>query len=160
MSPTSESPQPPTGLSRALYRVPITLYRLGLGGLLGKRFVLLNHVGRKSGQLRQVVLEVVDYDKASDTCTVVSAWGDKSDWYQNIRQQPEISIQYGRRKLQVTADPFAPEACGEAMVEYAQQHPQAAKNLLGLVGYEVSGSDEDYRKVGRESLRFVALRPR
>jgi hypothetical protein len=53
----------PTGLSRLLWRAPIWLYRLGLGGLLGSHFVLLNHVGRKSGQPRQTVLEVVDRDE-------------------------------------------------------------------------------------------------
>lgn len=34
--------QPPTApVPRALFRAPIWIYRLGLGGLLGHRFVLL-----------------------------------------------------------------------------------------------------------------------
>jgi deazaflavin-dependent oxidoreductase (nitroreductase family) len=159
MAASPVSPRPPAGIARLLYRAPITLYKLGLGGLLGKRFVLVNHIGRKSRQPRQVVLEVVDYDRPSDTITIVSAWGEKSDWYQNLLQQPEVTIQYGNRSLAVRAEPFSPEASGEAMVSYAGQHPRAAKNLMGLVGYDVSGSDADYRRVGSENLRFVALRP-
>ncbi len=54
--------QPPRGLARLGWRAPIWFYRLGLGGLLGRRFVLLNHIGRKSGQPRQAVLEVVHHN--------------------------------------------------------------------------------------------------
>ena len=36
---------PRTRLRRALFRAPIWLYRLGLGGLLGGRFLLLTHTG-------------------------------------------------------------------------------------------------------------------
>ena len=46
---------PRTRLRRALFRAPIWLYRLGLGGLLGGRFLLLTHTGRTSGRPRQVV---------------------------------------------------------------------------------------------------------
>jgi hypothetical protein len=49
----------PTGWVRALLRLPILLYRLHLGWLLGHRFLLLTHVGRKSGLQRRTVLEVV-----------------------------------------------------------------------------------------------------
>ena len=47
--------QPPSGVSRALFRAPIYLYRLGLGWLFGKRILLLNHIGRVSGTQRQVI---------------------------------------------------------------------------------------------------------
>ena len=39
--------------------MPIYLYRLDLGRLLGHRFLLLVHRGRKSGLLRETVLEVI-----------------------------------------------------------------------------------------------------
>jgi hypothetical protein len=59
--------QPPrTRLQRALARAPIWFYRLGLGGLLGHRFVLLTHTGRNSGRPRQVVLEVVGRREAAN----------------------------------------------------------------------------------------------
>ncbi len=54
--------RPPSGVSRALFRAPIYLYRLGLGWLFGKRILLLNHIGRVSGKQRQVILEVVEHD--------------------------------------------------------------------------------------------------
>ncbi|WFR73002.1 hypothetical protein P9209_03930 [Prescottella defluvii] len=54
----TERPSPPTGWKRRFFRMPITLYRWHLGALLGHRFVLVEHVGRRSGRTRQVVLEV------------------------------------------------------------------------------------------------------
>jgi hypothetical protein len=47
---------PPTGVSRLAFKMPIYLYRLNLGWLLGHRFLLLVHRGRKCGLLRETVL--------------------------------------------------------------------------------------------------------
>lgn len=147
------------GIGRFFFRAPIFLYRVGLGGLLSKRFLLLNHVGRKSGLPRQAVLEVVKYDPESDTYYIASGFGKKSHWYLNILAQPEVTIQVGWRKMVVTVVPLGPEASGEAMVEYARRYPTAAKNLSRLIGFNVSTEDE-YRAVGRDAVPFIALQPR
>lgn len=151
--------KPITGVKRFFFRAPIFMYRLGLGGLLGGRFLLLNHTGRKSGQPRQTVLEVVNYDRTADTYYIAAGFGKKSHWYQNILAQPEIAIQVGWRKMAVTAVPLSPEASGEAMVDYARRHPTAAKNLGRLIGYDVS-TEAEYRAVGQDSIPFIALQPR
>ena len=160
MNVSKQVRQRPHGLSRWLFRFPIWFYRLGLGWLLGGRFLLLNHTGRKSGRPRQTVLEVVNYDKATDTYYVAVGFGPKTDWYRNLLKTPEATIQVKQRKLDVTADPLTPEASGEAMVDYARRHPTAARNLSHLLGYNVQqGTEEEYRRVGRELVQFVALRP-
>ena len=71
--------RPPRGVSRWGFRLPLLVYRLGLGGVLGKRFVCLTHTGRKSGQPRQTVLEVVRYAAESGACVVAAGFGEKSD---------------------------------------------------------------------------------
>jgi deazaflavin-dependent oxidoreductase (nitroreductase family) len=153
--------RPTHGIKRWLFRAPIWLYRLGLGGLMGKRFLLLNHIGRKSGQLRQAVVEVAGYDEATDTYTIASGWGTQADWYKNLQKKPEITIQVGWRKLAVTAVPLSPEQSGEAMVAYARRYPQAALTLSKrLLGYEVDGTENDYRTLGRDVVPFIALKPR
>jgi hypothetical protein len=48
----------PVGALRLAFRLPIYLYRLDLGRLLGHRFLLLVHRGRESGLLRETALEV------------------------------------------------------------------------------------------------------
>ena len=66
-------PEPPRGWKAKLWRAPIWFYRIGLGGLFGKRFLLLNHIGRVSGQIRQAVVEVVNFDRATVKVTTESA---------------------------------------------------------------------------------------
>ena len=151
--------KPVTGLKKFFFRAPLFLYRIGLGGLLGQRFLLLNHVGRKSGKPRQNVLEVVNHDKATDTFYIASGFGKRSDWYQNIIAQPKVTIQVGWRKMAVTAVPLTPEQSGQAMVDYARRYPTAAKNLSKILGFNVS-TEEEYRTVGRDSIPFIALNPR
>lgn len=161
MNKTRQIRPRPTGLSRWLFRLPIFLYRWGLGWLLGGRFLLLNHIGRKSGLPRQTVLEVVKYEPPTDTYFVAVGFGPKTDWYRNLLKTPQATIEVKQRKLAVTADPLAPAASAEAMVEYAQHHPTAARNLSRLLGYNVQEETaEEYRRVGREFVQFVALRPR
>jgi deazaflavin-dependent oxidoreductase (nitroreductase family) len=152
-------PQPPRGLSRLLFRAPIYLYRIGLGWLLGGRFLLLNHVGRKSGLPRQAVVEVVRHDEASDTYVIASGFGERSQWFQNLMERPQVTIQVGRRKLAVTAERLSREAAGDEMVDYARRHAGAARNLARFMGFEVDGSEGDYRALGEE-VPMLALRPR
>jgi deazaflavin-dependent oxidoreductase (nitroreductase family) len=59
-----------------------------MGWMLGGRFLMLTHTGRKSGKRRHVVVEVVDHAKTTDTYYIASGWGEKSDWSQNI-QKPQ-----------------------------------------------------------------------
>ncbi|WP_420631325.1 nitroreductase family deazaflavin-dependent oxidoreductase [Candidatus Leptofilum sp.] len=156
---TQTEHKPVTGLKKFFFRAPLLFYRIGLGGLLGKRFLLLNHIGRKSGQPRQAVLEMVNYHPETNTHFIAVGFGKKSDWYLNILAQPKVDIQVGWRKLAVTAVPLTPDQSGEAMADYARRYPTAAKNLVKFIGYTAS-TEEEYRTLGRESIPFIALEPR
>lgn len=153
-------PQPPSGLSRLMWRLPIWLYKARLGRLLGKRFLLLNHIGRKSGLPRQAVLEVIHYDKERNCYLVASGFGKKSQWYQNLLHTPEVTIQVGGQKLAVVADMLLPEVRADVMADYAKRNPKTARYLMHLIGYEVDGSEEDYRAMGRDVIPIVAFRRR
>jgi hypothetical protein len=63
----------PAGALRLAFRLPIYLYLLNLGWLLGHRALLLDHRGRKSGLLRDTVLEALLYDPATRESVVLSA---------------------------------------------------------------------------------------
>lgn len=151
------TPTPPTGLSRILFRLPIWLYRVRLGWLLGKRFLLLNHVGRKSGLMRQVVVEVVRYDSESDAYIIASGFGPKAQWYQNLRHQPEITIQVGGRKMTTVATFLESEEGAFEMQDYGRRYPSTARNLARFMGYQVDGSSEDYAALG-QLIPFVSLK--
>lgn len=150
--------KPPRGLARLFFRAPILLYRMGLGWILDNRMLLLNHVGRKTGLPRQAVLEVAHHDKESDTYIVNAGFGDQSDWYQNVLQNPEVSIRVGRRALPVRAERLPVEAGGGVMLDFSREHPFEAR-FARLLSYNVDGTDEGWRALG-EKMLFVALRPR
>ncbi|MFC9766549.1 nitroreductase family deazaflavin-dependent oxidoreductase [Rhodococcus jostii] len=155
----TQRPDPPTGIRRALFRAPIHLYRWHLGVLLGGRFLLLEHVGRQSGKSRQVVLEVVNHDAIDDGYVVAVGFGPRTDWYRNLRAQPNGTIQVGRRRLPVVAEFLDPDAGAEFMAHYGAEHPKAGVRLAKVLGFEVDGSAADFREAGRE-IRFVRLRTR
>lgn len=150
--------QPPSGLLRFAFRTPLLLYRLGLGWLLGDRFLELTHTGRKSGEQHKTVLEVVRHDKRSDTFYVVSGWGEKADWYRNVMTQPRVSVRSGGKHYEATAERLSPEQAGEEMLDYYHRHPLALKELARIMGYRLDNSEDDVRALG-ESLPVIALRP-
>ena len=150
--------QPPAGLTRFLFRIPIHLYRRGLGWLFGSRLLLLNHIGRVSGKPRQTILEVAERD--GDSYVVASGWGLTAAWYRNILHTPDVTIQVGTRTIPVTAVPLDKEEGAQVFVRYGSRHRTAAKYMLPRVlGLSVDGSDADFREVGQH-LPFVRFVPR
>lgn len=142
----------PRGLSRAIFRLPLLLYPIGLGGLLGRRFLRLTHRGRHSGNWHHTVLEVVDEDADHGRISVVSAWGDRSDWLRNVRSHSEVEIQIGRQRTAATARLLAEEA-GEAVLRsYAERHPAAARGLARLLGYRLSDPRRDFGVLARDMI--------
>jgi deazaflavin-dependent oxidoreductase (nitroreductase family) len=149
----------PTGITRLFFRAPIWLYKLNLGWLLGNRALQLTHTGRVSGQPRKVVLEVVKHDPEYDIYYIAAAWGEKSDWVKNIRANPNVKVQVTNRSYDMLAEQLTPEQGELTILDYAQRHPSAMKNLARYMGFELDGSEADFRELGRILLLF-SLTPR
>lgn len=150
--------QPPSGMARRLYRLPIWLFRLHLGWLLMGHFLLLAHTGRKSGLPRQTVLEVLWHEKAGDVYYVLAAWGEQSDWVKNIEQTPQVTIADGRRRFRAQAARLSPEEAEVKVLAYARQHPRLVRYLPRLLGYRTDGTEEDLRALARLGI-VVAFEP-
>lgn len=148
----------PTGIVLRLYRLPILLYRVDLGWLLGHRGLLLTHRGRKTGLLRQTVLEVMVYDPATRESVVLSGYGERADWYRNITAEPALEVQSGRERYVPAQRFLAPEENLAAIVEYERRHPIAARVFARIFDYPLGGSEEARRDFA-ESMRLVAFRP-
>lgn len=148
-------PQPPRGIMRWLARLPIALYRAGLGGLLGSRFLRLKHTGRVSGKPRSTVLEMLDMDRERGEYFVASGWGERSDWVKNIQADPQVEIQVGSRRMEARARRLTPEQAAEKMVRYGQKHPGTLQSLARVMGYRVKPNEQAYRELGRQVLVFV-----
>ena len=151
--------RPPSKALRFGLRLPIWLYRIRLGWLLGDRFLMLTHSGRKSGQPHQTVIEVVQHEKETDTYYVVSGWGEKSDWYQNIQKSPSVTIQVRGRKFHASAR-FIPLAKAIQIMEaYIRDHPVAFKELSSLfLGEHMKPGVTAARQLA-EKMPMVAFHP-
>ena len=93
----------PQGLTRSIYRLPISLYRLGWGGILGwLPMLVMTTKGRRSGAPRHVMVE---FRRHGSKYYVFSAWGERTDWYRNLLQHPRVTIQHGADVFSADARP-------------------------------------------------------
>ncbi|HEU5342707.1 MAG TPA: nitroreductase family deazaflavin-dependent oxidoreductase [Ktedonobacterales bacterium] len=156
---SAQAPAKPRGLLRLGYRLPIALYRANLGWLLGHRFLLLTHRGRKSGAPRQTVLEVVRYDPARRESAVVSAYGDRADWYQNILASPPIEVQTGRDRYAPRYRLLAPDERLTALSAYRKRYPGAFAAVMRFLGFAYDGTESGLPSLADQVI-MVAFRPR
>ncbi|MDG6110483.1 nitroreductase family deazaflavin-dependent oxidoreductase [Dactylosporangium aurantiacum] len=104
------------------------MYRHGLGWLLGPRLAMIEHRGRRSGQPRHVVLEVLERD--AGTLVVVSGYGRTSQWFRNIEVHPDVRIWTGRwRGVPGRAEILSAGDSHDQLERYRDRHPRAAANL-------------------------------
>ncbi len=124
----------PKGIFRWFLQLPKWIFRARLGFIFGSRFLLLEHVGRKSGKIYQTPLEVASRVRDNDEYIVTSGTGVKADWYQNIRANPAVAIWLGSHRYPVTQR-FLPTAeAVERMKAYEREHPKAAAKLEEMMG--------------------------
>lgn len=144
----------PTGLKRLLFRAPIPLYRARLGFLFGKRFLMLEHTGRKSGETRRTILEVVVDDP--DAVYVAAAWGDEAQWLQNVRAEPVVAFHVGSRRYRTKAELVNPEEARELMERYAALHPKMLERLASYMLDDPGDTPE--RQAARVAERIPIVR--
>ncbi len=148
----------PSGMGRLWFRLPASLHRAGLGRLLGHRFLVLEHRGRRSGRLYRTLLEVVDYDAARREATVISAWGEDADWYRNLRTGPPVAVR-------IAGDRYPPETRFldgaerlELLRRFRRRHPIEARLARPILGWKLDGSEAELTALAAR-LRAVAFRP-
>jgi deazaflavin-dependent oxidoreductase (nitroreductase family) len=122
-------------LLRLALRAPIALYDAGLGWLLGDRFLLLVHRGRRTGRPRRAVLEVVRHDVATDTYISAAGWP-TADWVLNVARDPCVTIAVGPRRFRAVASGVPFDAAVRELADYARRHPVA----FGLISRWMLGA--------------------
>lgn len=111
--------------SRHLVRAPIWIYKMRAGAIFGSRLLMLEHIGRKSGAPRYVVLEVVDHP-APETYVVASGFGRKAQWFRNIQANPRVRVYTGsRRPAPATARVLDPSEADRTLASYRSRHQRA-----------------------------------
>jgi deazaflavin-dependent oxidoreductase (nitroreductase family) len=124
----------PKGLFKRLYQTPILLYRLGLGFLVGRVFMIMTTVGRKSAQPRRTAIEFHEYKGRR---YVFSAWGTKADWYRNIKANPWITIQTWRGAESVLAHRITSDAELAGAFAFAMSNP-SMRMVLKSAGFNLT----------------------
>jgi deazaflavin-dependent oxidoreductase (nitroreductase family) len=155
MTRQKTSKYPPKTLLRILFRLPVYFYRIGLGWMLGKRLVLINHVGRKTGRQHQAVVEVVEREKGTENVIVVAGYGEQTQWYKNLGNQLKTTIQIGNRKYPVSVELLKPEDGEDIIVRYMARYGNLTRQLFSMIGYEWDGTEKGAREIARKGLRFV-----
>ncbi len=134
--------QKPTGAFKHLLHLPVHLYRMRLGFLLGDRFVLITHRGRKTGQDHQTTVEVVEHDEQTHEYIVCSGTGPDADWYRNLAARPASAIQVRNRSWVPTQRVLDDEEAARRFAAYETRHPGTARRLLAAMGNSYDGTDE------------------
>lgn len=133
MAPTANLSQRITGVAvdiaarllrtRRLVRAPIWIYKARAGAVFGSRLLMLEHVGRTSGQHRYVVLEVVDHPTPG-VYVVASGFGEAAQWFRNVQVNPRVRVYLrSHPPAHATAQVLAPRDADRAIANNMRRHP-------------------------------------
>ncbi len=147
---------------RWLFRAPVYLYHCRCGWLLGHRFLLLIHIGRRTGLAHETVLEVVEYRKERREAVVISGFGPTADWLRNIAATPTPEVVIGSHRFAATYRILNADEAVRVIESYERRHwliaPIIRAVLSRLLGWRYASSAVDRRKVAAQ-LPLIAFRP-
>jgi deazaflavin-dependent oxidoreductase (nitroreductase family) len=152
----------PGPVVRRILRAPALLYDWHAGWLLGRRFLRLTHVGRRSGRRYRTVLEVIASDRATGEVVVIAGLGPAADWYRNIQAQPAVEVAIGRQRFRPVHRILGEPEAVAVLADYERRNrwvtPVVRRVLTWLVGWTYDGSDAARRRLVHE-LPVVGFRP-
>ena len=141
-----------------IFKSPIFLYRLGLGWLLGHRFLMLTHVGRRTHKIHRTILAVLRFDERTQEIMTMSAWS-QSDWYKNIQAFPALRVETGFTRYAPEYRSLSPAEIAELFVQYRDKHPLFSRVVCQIPGWKSDSNYDEFLELAR-SLRGVAFRPK
>ncbi len=113
----------PSAFRKLFFKGPKYVYWGPMASFLASRCVMmLTTTGRSSGLPRKTGISFMPVD---DGYVVFTGWGIKSDWYKNLRKNPEVTIQVGQQSMPATAhlveDPERRKALMQQMKDQSDQ---------------------------------------
>ena len=141
-----------------IFKLPILLYQLRLGWLLGNRFMQITHTGRRSGKVRKTILAVLQFDPQTQEILAVSAWKG-SDWYYNIQASPALQVESGVVRYVPVQRTLSPEEITKAFLEYRKQHPLFSRMICRIPGWKWDSTYEEFLELAH-TLHGIAFKPK
>jgi deazaflavin-dependent oxidoreductase (nitroreductase family) len=157
VQPVSKDEKAPS-LLIPMFKLPLVLYRLRLGWLLGKRFMRITHVGRRSGKVYRTILAVLRFDEKTKEVYAVSAW-QGSDWYYNIQTSPALQVETGLVHYVPVQRTLTAEEITTAFMEYRKKHPLFSRIICRIPGWKWDSTYDEFLELARK-LHGVAFMPR
>lgn len=152
----------PGHLLKWLLKAPVVLYSADAGWLLGHRFLLLAHRGRRTGRVYRTVLEVVAWDAAAREAVVVSGFGRTSQWYRNVLARDPVEVRIARLRFVPRMRQVDDNEAASVLADYERRNRIAAPVLRvafsKLAGFRYDGSESARRRLV-QVLPLVAFRP-
>jgi deazaflavin-dependent oxidoreductase (nitroreductase family) len=148
----------PGRLALLVFRLPLPLYRAGWGWLfLGRTFLVLTHVGRKTGKPHATAAMALVEDETTGEVVICSVWGSRADWILNLHARPALRVQIGRTTFVPQHRFLTGEEAVAAGAEFRRRHPWRVRLISRALGVDLR-SDAGLRDFV-ETRPFVALRP-
>lgn len=146
----------PTGWKKWVLKAPSYLYRARLGFLFGRRFLMIEHRGRRSGTSYCTVIEVAGRldDPPEYVCT--SGTGPNADWYRNLQANGVDAVWVGSKRHEANVRFLEEDEAAAVMADYERAHPKTAANLYKVMGVSYDGTREGLVEM-MEQIPMVAF---
>ncbi len=135
----------PGPLLRRLFKLPLLLHALGLGGIeriFGFHWLVVTVTGRKTGRPRRVVLDLLI--EREDGFYADSGWIE-SQWVKNLRIDPRVSLRIDRRHFSGVAEELSPEAGADIYLEWVARRRWAGRAILRVLSIDFSTPEASRR---------------
>ena len=136
-------------------RIIQSLYRLGLGPLVGRFILLLTTTGRKSGLPRVTPLQ---YEEVDGLIFVGSARGTKADWFRNIQADPHVQVRVKSRQFAGIAEAITDaDRIADFLELRLKRHPRMVGAILKSEGLPATPDRVELEAYARR-LAIVIIR--
>ena len=147
----------PGRLALWVFRFPLRLYRRGWGWMLGRTFLLFEHVGRRTGTRHQAVAMVLGDDASTGDVVICSGWGPDVDWVRNLRVGPPTQVQIGRDRFVPTHRFLTDDEAVAVVRSFRARHRGRVRLVSTILGWGDLRTEASIRSFV-EHHPFVAFR--
>lgn len=143
-------------------RAPVLVFDARADRLLGHRFLLLTHHGRRTGRRYRTMLEVLCWRPELSEAVVMSGFGPRAQWLQNLLAGAPAEVRIAGRRWPAVMRHVEPAEAVTVLAGYERRN-RAFRPLVRRVLSSLSGVAYDGTPAARlavvQALPLVAFRP-
>jgi deazaflavin-dependent oxidoreductase (nitroreductase family) len=148
----------PGRLALWVFRFPLRLYQRGRGWMLGRTFLVFEHIGRRTGKRHRAVAMVLADDPSTGELVICSGWGPDVDWVRNLRAGPATEVQIARERFVPVHRFLSEDEAVGVGIAFRARHGRRMKLVSTILGWGDLSTEGAIRAFVRRHP-FVAFRP-